>query len=83
MRRKGGREGEKKSVIESGSECVQNNLIFSFFWAQRVREFEVIFSWRLNRRRGCTSVRAAVAKVNDSPNRREFNLTLPSQNGNN
>lgn len=69
------------SVIEreSGSESVRNNL----FLVKRVREFEVIFSCRLNTHYSCTSVRAAMAKVNDLPNRREFNLTLPSQNGNN
>lgn len=83
MRREGetgGGRGEK-SVIEreSGSESVRNNL----FLVKRAREFEVIFSWRLNTHYSCTSVRAAVAKVNDLPNRREFNLTLPSQNGNN
>lgn len=58
---------EKKSVIEreSGSESVQNNL----FLVKRVREFEVIFSCRLNTLYSCTSVRAAMAKVNDLPNR--------------
>lgn len=72
---------EKKNVIEreNGSESVRNNL----FLVKRVREFEVIFSWRLKTHYSCTSVRAAMAKVNDLPNRREFNLTLPSQNGNN
>lgn len=58
-------------------------IVFFFFFFNRVREFEVIFSWLFNTHYSRTSVRAAMAEVNDLANRREFNLTLPSQNGNN
>lgn len=44
---------------------------------------EVIFSWHLNVYYSHTSVQACVAKLNDLANRREFNLTSPSQNRNN
>lgn len=79
MDEKRGRGGKSMIERESGSESVRNNL----FLVKRGREFEVIFSRRLNVHYSCTSVRAAMAKVNDLPNLRGFNLTLLSQNGNN
>lgn len=75
-------EGENNVWLRergSRSKSVWNNLP-PF---KRVRQFEVIFSWHLNTYYSHTSVRAAVAKLNDLANRREFNLTSPSQNGNN
>lgn len=48
-----------------------------------MRKFEVIFPWLFDTHYSLTSVRAAMAEVNDLANRQEFNLTLPSQNGNN